>query len=121
MAEGFLRTMAGNRFEALSAGGEASVLDPDAVAAMEEVGVDISQQRPKRLDDFMGQRVAYLVTLCEREVERSCPIFPGAIWRLKWPVENPAGARTPEERRAILRAARDQIRENVARFVREEA
>ena len=93
MAEAFLRDMAGERFEVLSAGAEATALDPDAVAAMDEVGLDISGQTAKKVDPFMRERVSYLVTLCDREIERTCPIFPGAIWRLKWPIENPATAR----------------------------
>src|SRR5690349_13535754 len=83
MAEAFLRDMGGERFEPLSAGAEATAaLDPDAVAAMLEVGIDISEQQPKRVDPFMRERVSYLVTLCEREIELTCPIFPGAFWRL---------------------------------------
>jgi arsenate reductase len=90
MAEAFLRDVAGDRFEALSAGAEATTLDPDAVAVMDELGLDISGQTPKKVDLFLRERVAFLITLCDREVERTCPIFPGASWRLKWPIENPA-------------------------------
>src|SRR5271157_4955147 len=96
MAEAFLRDMAGDRFEVLSAGAEATALDPETVAAMPEVGLDISGQTPKKVDLFLHERVAYLVTLCDREDERACPIFPGATWRLKWALENPAAARSPE-------------------------
>jgi arsenate reductase len=94
MAEAFLRTMAGDHFEVMSAGAEATELDPDAVAAMDEVGLDISRQTPKNVDQFQGERVTFLVTLCNREIERTCPIFPGATWRLEWPIENPASARS---------------------------
>ena len=121
MAEAFLRDMAGERFEAVSAGAEATTLCPDAVAAMDEVGLDISGQTPKKVDLFLRERVTFLVTLCEREIERTCPVFPGAIWRLKWPIENPATARNREERRAITRRVRDEIRERVSQFVREHA
>jgi arsenate reductase len=92
MAEAFLRDMADDRFEVLSAGAEATTLDPEAVAAMDEVGLDISRQTPKNVDQFQRERVGFLVTLCDRELERTCPIFPGAIWRLQWPIENPAMA-----------------------------
>lgn len=118
MAEAFLRDMAGEKFEALSAGAEVSDLDPDAAEAMREVGLDISPQRLKRVNQFMGERMAYLVTLCDREVERTCPIFPGTTWRLRWPIESPAAASGQEERRAIVRRARDEIRRHVAEFVR---
>lgn len=121
MAEAFLRSMAGERFDVTSAGGEANALDPEAVAAMDEVGLDISGQRPKKVDLFLRERFTFLVTLCDRELERTCPIFPGAIWRLKWPVENPAAVRNSEERAATTRRVRDEIREHVARFVEEHA
>jgi arsenate reductase len=121
MAEAFLRDMAGARFEVVSAGAEATTPDPEAVAAMDEVGLDISGQTPKKVDQFLRERVAFLVTLCEREIERTCPIFPGAIWRLKWPIENPATARNKEERRTMTRRARDEIREHVAQFVQKHA
>jgi arsenate reductase (thioredoxin) len=120
MAEAFLRDLGGDRFEPISAGAEAAAaLDPDAVAAMLEVGIDISGQQPKRVDPFMRERVSYLVTLCERDIERTCPIFPGAFWRLKWPIENPAIANDREERRVLVRRARDEIREHVTQFVQE--
>jgi len=88
MAEGFLRTLAGDRFEVVSAGSEETPLDPDAVAAMREVGIDISGQETKAVSRFLGRRFNYVVMLCDRQKERSCPIFPGAIWRLTWDLEN---------------------------------
>jgi len=81
-AEAFLRDMAGGRFEVMSA------LDPEAVAAMDGVGLDISRQTPKNIVRFQRERVTFLVTLGNRAMERARPIFPGAIWRLQWPVEN---------------------------------
>jgi len=118
MAEAFLRDMGGDRFEPLSAGAEAAAsLDLDAVAAMREVGIDISGQQPKKVDPFMRERVAYLVTLCDRDIERTCPIFPGAFWRLKWPIRNPATAKNRAEHRALVRRARDEIRDHVMQFV----
>jgi arsenate reductase len=120
MAEAFLRDLGGERFEPLSAGAEAAApLDPDAVAVMLEVGIDISGQQPKRVDPFMREHVSYLVTLCERDIERTCPIFPGAFWRLKWPIETPTIANDREEHRMLVRRARDEIRERVIQFVQE--
>jgi len=90
MAEAFLRDMAGERFEALSAGLEATGLDPEAVAAMQEVGLDISGQQPKKVDQFLRERVAYLVTLCDRQIERAparvSPARPGGCngrWKIR--------------------------------------
>jgi arsenate reductase len=87
------------------------------VIAMQEVGIDISGQQTKKLDPFMRERVSYLVTLCDRQRERTCPIFPSAIWRLTWPIENPATATSRDEHRAMVRRARDEIRQRVAEFI----
>ena len=84
---------------------------------MREVGLDISHHRAKKVDPFLSERVSYLITLCDREIEHTCPIFPGAIWRLKWPIENPATALSPEEHWAMVCRARDQIRNRVSEFV----
>jgi arsenate reductase len=122
MAEGFLRDLAGDRFEAMSAGYEPSEeICRDAIEVMREVGIDISGQRPKKTDDFIGQRIGYVVTLCDREKERSCPIFAGALWRLTWPLEDPLLTDLPDERRAAVRHARDEIRRRVVEFVTEHA
>lgn len=120
MAEGFLRDLAGDRFEVLSAGYEPSEkVCVDAVDAMREVGIDISGQHPKKTDDFLGQRVSYVVTLCDREKERSCPIFPGAMWRLTWPLEDPLRAESPEVRQLAIREVREEIRRRVTEFISE--
>jgi arsenate reductase len=121
MAEGFLRTMAGDRFDAMSAGSEETPIDPEAVAVMREVGVDISAHETKAVNRFLGRRVSYVVSLCDRDKERTCPIFPGAIWRLQWDLEAPSTAVTKEDRRAALRRVRDDIRQRVAAFVEEHA
>jgi len=75
MAEGFLRALAGDHYDVVSAGSEETPLDPDAVAAMREVGIDISAQESKAVSRFLGKRFSYVVTLCDREKERTCPIF----------------------------------------------
>ena len=117
MAEGFLRALAGDHYDVVSAGSEETPLDPDAVAAMREVGIDISGQESKAVNRFLGKRFSYVVSLCDREKERSCPIFPGAIWRLRWDLEDPSQANTPGERRAALRRVRDEIQRHVMEFV----
>ena len=70
---------------------------------MREAGIDISGQRPKKAEEFIGQRIGFVVTLCDREKERNCPIFPGALWRLTWPLEDPLAAPSPAERRTAVR------------------
>jgi arsenate reductase len=122
MAEGFLRDLAGDRFEALSAGYEPSrEVCPDAIEAMREVGIDISQQRPKTIDNLLGQRIAFVVTLCDGQKERSCPIFPGAMSRLTWPLEDPLQIESPQRRNLAIREVRDEIRRRVVEFFTEHA
>ena len=103
MAEAFLRDLAGDRFEVTSAGAQETLLDSDAVDAMRELGLDIFGQSPKDVARFLGQRFTFVITLCDRQQEPSCPIFPGAIWRQHWSLENPTLARSPEEHRAVVR------------------
>jgi protein-tyrosine-phosphatase len=104
--------------EIVSAGAKAGRLDPHAVAAMREVGIDISSARTKVVDPYLSERFTYVITLCDREQERSCPIFPGAIWRQKWPVECPSSMQAAGlDRGVAVRHARDAIRRHVDEFV----
>jgi len=118
MAEAFLRELTGEEFEIISAGTEAGCLDPDAVAAMREVGVDISHARSKAVDPYLRERFHYVITLCDRQKERSCPIFPGAIWRQTWRIESPADLEAAGlDHQTAVRHARDTIRRHVTEFV----
>ena len=118
MAEAFLREATGEEFEIVSAGSDAGGLDPEAVAAMREVGIDISSARAKRVNPYLGIRFQYVITLCDREKERTCPIFPGALWRQTWHIETPAAAkRIGLDHGPAVRRARDEIRRHVAEFV----
>src|SRR5579872_869678 len=74
MAEGLLRHDAGDRFEAFSAGTNPSSIRPEAIAAMLELGIDISGHRSKSVDEFAGQRFDYVLTVCDNAKE-SCPVF----------------------------------------------
>jgi arsenate reductase (thioredoxin) len=122
MAEGFLRDLAGDRFDVLSAGYQpAAAVCADAIQAMQEVGIDISGNRPKATDEFLGQRMTYVITLCDREKEPNCPIFPGVVWRRTWPLEDPQSAESPEERKVATRRIRDEIHRRVIEFVSENA
>jgi arsenate reductase len=121
MAEAFLRYLTGDEFEVVSAGTEAGRLDPEAVAAMREVGIDIAAAQTKKVDPYLGRRFQYVITLCDREMERSCPIFPGALWRQTWPVESPAAlAAAGLDHGVAVRRVRDEIRRHVAEFVKKQ-
>ncbi len=100
MAEGLARGMAptGHRF--LSAGSEPGVLNPLAVAALREIGIDISHHRSKGLEGIALEQVDTIVTLCAEEV---CPFVPGEVRRLHWPLPDPTDL-------AGFRAARDELR-----------
>lgn len=118
MAEAFLRELAGDELEIVSAGSEAGHLDPEAVAAMREVGIDISSAQTKRVNPYLGERFNYVITLCNREIERSCPIFPGALWRQTWELDSPAALEANGMSYAMaVRYARDKLRGHVTEFV----
>lgn len=110
MAEGLLRHLAGDRFEAMSAGTETTRVRPLAVRAMEEVGVDISGQGSKTLERYLGEPFEYVITVCD-DANEACPFFPGAKSRLHWSFEDPSQAGgSEEERLAVFRSVRDRIR-----------
>ena len=118
MAEGYLRHVAGDHFEPLSAGIEPKGLNPLAVEAMREIGIDISQQHSKDVVSLLGLHVPFVVTVCDNAKER-CPIFPGTWEFLHWSFDDPAAAvGTHEERLAVFRRVRDEIIRHVnERFV----
>jgi arsenate reductase len=122
MAEGFLRNLAGDRFDVVSAGYRpAERVCAEAIDAMREVGIDISGQRPKATDDFLGQRMTHAITLCDRQKERNCPIFPGVVQRQAWVLDDPQAIQSTEERKAAVRRIRDEIQRRVIQFVSENA
>ena len=109
MAEGWLRALAGDRFEVASAGTEATRVHPLAVTVMDEVGVDLRAHTSKTLDAFVGERWDFVITVCDSANER-CPLFPGATERMHWSFDDPSQARgTHEERLATFRRVRDEI------------
>jgi arsenate reductase (thioredoxin) len=121
MAEGWLRHLAGGRFEAASAGAHPSRVNPDAVRVMKEAGIDISVHRSKDVSEFFGQRFAYVVRVCDRAKEE-CPIFPGAFRYFDWNLDDPAAAvGSEEERLAVFRRVRDEIAERVRKFLASES
>jgi arsenate reductase (thioredoxin) len=111
MAEGLLRHDAGERFDVESAGTKASSVRPEAITVMSELGIDISGQRSKNVDEFEGQRFDYVITVCDNARE-TCPVFFGAAERLHRSFEDPPaqGVGSDEERMAIFRRVRDDLR-----------
>ncbi len=119
MAEGLLRHDAGKRFEVSSAGTKPGQVRAEAIAAMREVGIDISGQRSKSVDEFAGQTFDYVITVCDKAKE-TCPVFPATTRRIHWSIEDPAAAHGSEEERLTkFRRARDQIRSLLRHFADE--
>ncbi|MFO0775671.1 MAG: arsenate reductase ArsC [Nitrospiraceae bacterium] len=112
MAEGWLRHLAGERFDVFSAGTQPVGLNPGSVEAMRECGIDVSQHRSKHVDEFAGQTMTYVVTVCDRAKE-TCPIWPGRTTVIHWSFDDPAGVADAEARRASFRRVRDEIRRKI--------
>jgi arsenate reductase len=120
MAEALLRHDAGDRFEVFSAGVAPTRVRPEAVAVMREVGIDLNGHRSKHVNEFAGQEFDYVLTVCDhaREV---CPVFPGRTKNLHHSFTDPAALDGSEEERLdLFRRVRDEIREYLKVFDRDE-
>jgi arsenate reductase len=113
MAEAWTRVLKGSQLEAYSAGIQPKGMDPRAVKAMAEVGIDISSQKSKDIDSLGNMEFEYVVTLCDNARE-SCPFFPAKTKRMHKGFDDPpllaAGAKTEEEALAPYRRVRDEIK-----------
>jgi arsenate reductase (thioredoxin) len=118
MAEGLLRHEGGDRFAVYSAGTRPSLVRPEAIQVMREIGIDISAQRSKSVEEFMGQEFDYVLTVCDHANE-SCPIFPGKAERLHQSFEDPPPPYIGTEtyRLNIFRRVRDEIQSWLKEFV----
>ena len=120
MAEGLLRHLAGDRFEVESAGTRPAGLAAETVEVMAEIGIDISGQWSKHVDELAGKEFDYVITVCD-SARQVCPTFPGQGKVLHWDVEDPI---EPQRRGAslegALRKARDELRGRIEEFLREE-
>ncbi len=111
MAEGLLRHDAGDRFEVASAGTHPSHVRPEAIAVMNEIGIDISGHRSKSVDEFASRDFDYVFTVCDNAKE-TCPIYPGHANRLHHGFEDPAAVQGSEQDKlAAFRKVRDEIRQ----------
>ena len=125
MAEGIARGLAGDRVPIQSAGSTPSVVNPLAVRALAEIGIDISGQRSKSVDEIDREAVDTVITLCAEEV---CPLYLGAARRLHWPLPDPATpADRPEKHAegeaaslARFRSVRDELGRRIAEWLRQE-
>jgi arsenate reductase len=116
MAEGLLRHDAGERFEVESAGTKPSIVRPEAIAVMKEVGIDISGHRSKSVEEFAGRSFDYVLTVCDNAKE-SCPIFPGHANRIHHNFDDPAAVQGSEEQRlSVFSRVRDEIRDYLRHF-----
>jgi arsenate reductase len=123
MAEGLLRAKAGGNLEVLSAGTEpAARVNPLAVQVMREIGIDISQARPKDLNEFLGHvPVRYLITVCHNAEGRCPTVWPGLAKREHWAIEDPAAFRGDADATlAKFREVRDELSRQLDRWLAEQ-
>ncbi len=119
MAEGLLRHEAGTQFDVHSAGTKPSVVRPEAIEAMRELGIDISAHRSKSVEEFLGKQLDTVITVCDNAKE-FCPVFPDAVQLLHWPFSDPAGVQGSEQERLdAFRKVRDQIHGRIMVFLGE--
>jgi len=117
MAEGFLRALGADRFEAASAGTEATRVHPLAIRVMDEVGIDLGPHSSKTFDRFLTQPWDFVITVCDNANER-CPIFPARTTRLHWSFEDPSAASgSEEEKLKTFRRIRDEISAKIRSWI----
>ncbi|MEX2650374.1 MAG: VOC family protein [Alphaproteobacteria bacterium] len=113
MAEGLARHILGGGIEVMSAGSQPARVNPYAIEAMAEIGIDISGQRAKSVDKIDTTGIDLVIALCAEEV---CPVLPGRVRRLHWPIADPTSndpSLTPEDMRTRFRTAREQIKARI--------
>ena len=121
MAEGYLRAVAGDRLEPHSAGTEVTAVRPEAIAVMDEIGVDLRSQSSKHVERYLRDSFDWVITVCDQARE-TCPVLPGARATVHWSIDDPSGADgSPEERLAAFRRARDEIVARIRAFIDAEA
>ncbi len=122
MAEALLNHLAGDEFEAVSAGLEPGELNPLVVEVLREIGLDITGKKTQGVFDLYrsGQFFPYVITVCDETAAERCPIFPGVTKRLHWSFPDPSGfTGSKEEKLAQTRQVRNMIEDKIRGFVRE--
>jgi len=120
MAEAYLKKFGGDKFHAESAGLEPGKLNPLAVEVLKEDGIDISLNQTKSVFEMaeQGRAFNYVITVCDPEASDRCPVFPGLHKKINWSFADPSAFRgTHEEKLAVTRAVRDQIKNAVLGFI----
>jgi arsenate reductase len=118
MAEGLLRHHGADRFSVESAGTQPSRVRAEAISVMQELGIDISGQRSKSVDEFLGDAFDYVITVCDN-AKQYCPVFPGGARYIHWSIDDPAAVQgSDEERNAAFRRARDELAARIQAFVK---
>lgn len=120
MAEAWLNHLAGDRFQAESAGLEPGVLNPLAVAVMKEEGIDISGKQTRSVFDVFtsGALFSYVITVCDQKAAERCPVFPGVVEREHWSFADPGAVEgSDEEKLAKVRGIRDEIRSTIEQWL----
>ena len=121
MAEGILNHLGSGKWKVQSGGVIPSYVHPLAIRAMEEIKIDISKHTSKLLDQFANEKFDYVITLCDFAA-KLCPSFGGQGKRLHWSLEDPASAAgTTEERLAVFRKIRDEIKRRIEKLLKSEA
>ena len=120
IAEGFLRSLYADRYEAHSAGTEPSSVNPHAIQVMEEIGIDISIQRSKGIDEFINKEIDYVVTVCDH-ARQTCPFFPGGKKLIHKGFKDPASFHGSDAKTlALFRQVRNEIKAWIEKdFVKE--
>ena len=122
MAEAFLKQLAGDKFDVESAGLDPGKLNPVVVQVMQEVGIDISENKTKSVFNLLkqGKLYSYVITVCDESQSERCPIFPGISQRLHWSFADPSTFQgTIEEKLAKTRELRDLINKKIRRWVKD--
>lgn len=122
MAEAFINHYYGDRFEAESAGLEKGKLNPLAVRAMQEIGINISGKQTNLVSDYLkeGRSYAYVITVCDEASAERCPVFPGDANRIHWNFPDPSQFKgTEEEKLEQIRKVRDDIKDKIAQWAKD--
>ena len=120
MAEAYLKTLGGKKFDVESAGLEAGKLNPIAVEAMKEEEIDISKNKTKNVNLFLeqGKRYDYVITVCDESSAAQCPVFPGTHGRLHWSFGDPSSfSGTAQQKLHKTKIIRDEIKTAVKKFI----